>query len=99
MSNVVEFVTFKLKKGASEPDFLLVSDKFNHEFLAKQKGYISRNLLVDGEIWADLVFWETMEDAKNAVKAFRKSEAAKEYMSFLNGPSCKLLHLSVKKSY
>jgi len=99
MPNVVEFVSFKLKKGVFVSDFLLVSDKFNRGFLALQKGYIFRKLLVDGEMWADLVLWETMDDARNAVKAFQKDAVANEYMSFLNGNSCKLHHLSVERNY
>ena len=48
MSNIVELVSFNLKKGVSIPDFLLVSDKFNRDFMSVQKGYISRKLLRKG---------------------------------------------------
>ena len=68
MTQAVEFVTFYLKKKVTISDFLTVSDKFNNEFLSKQKGYISRQLLVDGEMWADMVVWKTMDDAKTAIK-------------------------------
>lgn len=37
MSNIVEFASFNLRKGASVSDFLLVSDKFNSIFLSMQK--------------------------------------------------------------
>ena len=66
MSNVVEFASFNLKEGVSVSDFLLVSDKFNICFLSTQRGYISRKLLLAGEMWADSVLWETIEDALEA---------------------------------
>ena len=99
MSNIIELASFYLKKEVSLPDFFLISDKFNSEFLALQKGYISRKLLVNGEKWLDLVLWETMEDAQNAVKEFYKSKPALEYASFMLENEGDLLHFSVQKSY
>jgi len=97
MHNAVEFVSFNLKEGASAEDFLLASDKMNDGFLAKQKGYVSRKLLVKDEIWADWVLWETMDDALNAADAFGKNEADCEYMSFIE--NCSMSHFLVEKSY
>ena len=84
MPNSIEFVAFKLKKGVSAEEFRLVSDKFNDEFLAKQKGYISRKLLTKDDMWADLVVWETEDDFQNAMKASKEDAAAREYLSQLN---------------
>jgi len=101
MSYVVEFVTFYLKKKTAASDFLIVSDKFNKEFLSKQKGYISRLLLVDGEMWADMVVWETMDDAKTAINVSLNDAIAREYVSMLNfsKKGCKLCHLSIERDY
>ena len=99
MSNVVEFASFKLKKGASVSGFLLVSDKFNIVFLSAQKGYISRKLLLVGEMWADSVLWETMEDALKAFDTANEDTVACEYMYFLDKESIKVLHFSVERSY
>ena len=99
MSNVIEFASFNLKKGASVSDFLLVSDKFNSVFLSAQKGYISRKLLLCGEMWADSVLWETMEDALNAINTANENAVACEYLSYLDGESTKALNLSVERSY
>jgi len=41
MGNAVYFVSYKLIKGASVPDFLLAAEKLNHEYMSKQKSYIS----------------------------------------------------------
>lgn len=99
MTNVVEFASFNLNEGASVSDFLLASDKFNSIFLSAQKGYISRNLLRGGEMWADSVLWETMEDALKAFKAADEDAVACEYMSFMEEESIKVLHLPVERSY
>ena len=99
MANVVEFVSFSLKKGVSTPDFLLASDKFNSVFLSTQKGYISRKLLLGNDVWADSVLWETMEDALKACKAADESAVACEYFSFMDEESIRLLHLEVERSY
>ncbi|MDL2300177.1 hypothetical protein LJC01_00840 [Clostridiaceae bacterium OttesenSCG-928-D20] len=84
MQNAIEYVSFKLKKGVSASDFLAVSDEFNKEFLQKQKGYISRKILQDGETWADLVLWESAEDHLAAMEVSKTSEAAGKYVSMLN---------------
>ena len=99
MSNVVELVSFKLKEGSSVADFLVASDKFNEDFVSKQKGYISRKLLNYGEVWSDLVIWETMEYAQNAAKAIHESPAAGVYLPFLDANSIEMHHHSVEKSY
>ncbi|MDL2232525.1 hypothetical protein LJC63_02960, partial [Ruminococcaceae bacterium OttesenSCG-928-L11] len=95
------FVAFKLKKSVSEAAFLPVSDKFTREFLTRQKGYISRQLLAKGDMWADLVFWETEADHLNAMEASREDPVAAEYMSMLNlSAKGSFYHLfSVKKEY
>lgn len=99
MSNVVEFVSFNLKEGASESDFLLVSDKFNSVFLSIQKGYISRKLLHNGKMWADSVLWETMEDVLKAYDIANEDAVACEYISFMDKETIKVHLLSVERSY
>jgi hypothetical protein len=97
MANVVEFITFNLKKGTSVADFLLASDKINSGFLAAQKGFIARKLLVKDEIWADWVLWETMEDAQNAANTAGVNFADHEYFSFIE--NCDMRYFSVEKNY
>lgn len=99
MSNVVMFISFSLVKGASVPDFLLASEKLHSEFMSKQKGYISWKQLVDGETWADLLTWETMDDAKNVDEASCTNALAHEYFSFIDQESIKTNLFSVKKDY
>jgi hypothetical protein len=97
MHNAVEFVSFNLKKGATVTDFLLASDKMNREFLSVQKGYISRQLLVDGETWADLVLWETMDDARHAAKICNENASAVNYFSYIENVD--FHDFSIEKGY
>ena len=64
MANAVFFCSYNLKKGASVPEFLRASERLNTEYISKQKGYASWKQLVDGDLWVDLLAFETMEDAK-----------------------------------
>jgi len=99
MSNAIWFISYKLKKGSSVEEFLLASKKCNDEVLSKQKGFISWDVLRDGDTWVDLVKWETAEDAKNAETAGASNPASLEFYSFINMNSCKLQLYSVEGSY
>lgn len=97
MPNAVEFSAFKLKKGVEVPVFLRIADEFNAGFLTKQKGYVSRELLVEGERWADHVLWETLEDIDNAFKMAEQDAVARKYLACINLNSCTTHLFSVEK--
>ena len=99
MSNAVMFISFRLVKGASVPDFLLASEKLNDEYMSKQKGYISWKQLVEGEMWADLLTWETMEDAQKILDPNSTNALAEKFYSFIDQESCEVHLFSVEKSY
>jgi hypothetical protein len=100
MSKAVFYCSFKLKKGASVPDFLLSAEKLNNEYISKQKGYISWQQLADGDTWADYLTFETMEDVKNfEANAGNSGELAKNFYSFINLNSCKVNYFIIERSY
>jgi len=99
MPNTVFYVSFRLKKGASVPDFLEAAEKLNEEYMSKQKGYISWQQLVDGETWADFITFETLEDAKRVEESSDANELAEKFCSFINLNSCKTHFFSVERSY
>ncbi|MCL2033661.1 MAG: hypothetical protein FWG94_02890 [Oscillospiraceae bacterium] len=100
MSNAVWFISYKLVKGASVPDFLLASEKCHNEVLSKKKGFISWQVLTEGDTWVDLVTWETMDDAINAENDDGEPDpVAQEFYSFINFNSLKQEVFSVEKSY
>lgn len=101
MANIVELPSFTLKEGVSEQDFLLVHERFNKEFMSKQKGYISHKLLRDGEKWFDLAIWESMEAMAKAFEDIYDNAAAAEYISLIDqlGSDEDIPIFSVVKSY
>jgi len=100
MSHAVWFISYKLVKGASVPDFLLASEKCHDEVLSRKNGFISWELLANGDTWVDLVKWETMEDAVNAEKDDgNPNPVAQEFYSFINFNSLKMQAYTVEKSY
>ena len=100
MSNAVCNISFKLKKGASVPDFLLAAEELNAVHVSKQKGYISWLQLNDGDTWVDVLTFEKMEDVKNFEEnSGNPCEAAVRFYSFINMPSCKVRYYTVERSY
>ncbi|MCL2350660.1 MAG: hypothetical protein FWC67_04185 [Defluviitaleaceae bacterium] len=66
MSKAVWHISYKLVEGADAQEFLLASKKCHDDSLSKCKGFISWDVLRDGDTWADFVTFETMKDANNA---------------------------------
>jgi len=100
VANAVYYVSFKLKKGTVVEDFLAAAENLNNEFISKQRGYVSWKQMVDGDTWADVLTFETMDDLENfQVVSSNPSEVAKKFYSFINLPSCKSHFFSVERSY
>ena len=101
MANIIGMVSFTLKEGVSESDFLLAHEKYNREFVSKQNGYITHKLLVNGDKWTDLVIWESMDDTQNTFEAVGKNAVAIEVMSLIDqiGNDDDIPLFSVVKNY
>lgn len=99
MSGTAWFMSYKLVEGASVAEYLLLSEKVNTEILSKQKGFISWQVLVDGDTWVDLILWETPEDAKNAETAGENNPVSQKYYSFIDFKTLKNQIYSVEKNY
>lgn len=93
------FITYKLKKNASVADFLLASKKCHDEVLSRQKGFVSWEVLRDGETWVDLVQWASAEDARNGETAGANNPVSRAFYSFINMNSCTLQLYTVEKSH
>ena len=99
MSKVIEIVFYKVNEGVTEEQLIKASDEFEEGFLSLQKGYVGRKLVRDGDTWSDVAFWDSMEDAMNAVKAVEGSTAAESYDACIDPTTCTMQHLTVVKSY
>lgn len=96
MKSAVELTKFKLKDGTNVEEFLKASVQFMEQFLKKQPGFVSRNLISnDDGVWADLAAWESM-DAAHAVEAvMMKDEYAGIYCSFIDFESMTMEHFNI----
>ena len=101
MSNVVFSNTYKLNDGASVPDFLLAIELLIRDYVSKQKGYISFQLLAEGDTWVDSVTFETMDNLNAFMESSQndRSELAENFYSFLNFDTCISKIYSVVQSY
>ena len=100
MSKSIFFCSYKLKKNASVPGFLSASEKLNNEYISKQEGYISWEQAVDGDTWADILTFETMEDVKRfEADSGNAGELSQKFYSFINLSSCKVNYFSIERSY
>ena len=84
MARVYIYHSYKLKEGKSEQDFLRVAEKFSSDPGLKTKGFISWTLLKDGDIWADILVYESMEDFQNANEFIHKNPLVHELASFFD---------------
>jgi len=83
MAKAVMFIAFKLKDGVSGADLLLASDKTQEDYLSKCKGYVSRHLFANGDVWTDLLIWETMADAENSMAASEQNETVRDFTALI----------------
>ncbi len=97
MPKVVFFNSYKLKKGTSIPDFLDAVERLKAGYISKRKGYVSFQLMVDKDTWADSTTFETMEDAKAFAEAGDPNELAENFYAFLNLSTCKSHFFTVEQ--
>ncbi len=83
----VQIAPIQLKEGIDENTLLEASDTFQVNFVNKQTGIISRDLLKgkDGN-YVDLVFFESKEDADRIAKIEETSPACFEFFTIMEAP-------------
>ena len=69
------------------------------EYISKQQGFVSWQQLREGDIWADHIVFETMEDAKKVAECGEPNPFAEEFYSFINLNSCQTHMFSIERSY
>jgi hypothetical protein len=95
---VVEWAPFELVAGTDEAVLLQASAALQQDFLARQPGFIRRELLRGKENqWVDLVYWESMEAAEQAAHIAAASPVCYAYFQLMvatdhNDPAAGVLH-------
>ncbi|MCF6259511.1 MAG: hypothetical protein L3J98_05010 [Gammaproteobacteria bacterium] len=81
---IIEMATIKLLPGKTEQDLLRASEKFQQDFVNGLKGFISRELVhVKNNEYADIIHWQSMEDAKAVLTQEMNSDACAEFFSLM----------------
>lgn len=104
-SFVIEWAPFRLADGVTEQELMAASETLQREFVARQRGFIRRELLrgPDGQ-WADLVHWEDQRAAHDVFAAAMESPVCAEYFKLMvmpegGDPAAGVLHLHRVREY
>ena len=90
---VLELVVFKLRDGASREQLLATVDGVS-DWISRQPGFISRELVHDGEgdRWIDVVWWRSMDEARTAAELAMSSESCAPMFGLIDMQSTLMLH-------
>lgn len=93
---VLELAYFELNKEADESNFLKASEIFKRDFLAKQEGLISRQLVrSDYGKWCVVASWNNIENALSVVEKMKNNKISQDYLSYMDFSTVKIEHLFV----
>ncbi len=90
---VLELVVLKNVDGVSRERFLGTVDDVSR-WIGRQPGFISRELAYDDEAdrWIDVVWWESMAEAKAAAELAITSEMCAPMFALIDMESTLMLH-------
>lgn len=100
----IELASFRLKPGVTHEQLLEASAAMNDGFLAKQPGWLSRQLLhVKDNHYMDLVSCNTYDDAQKAIQGANNFEEASAYFALMDmaefNPDKDMVHADVLAAY
>jgi hypothetical protein len=93
-TTVIELVTYKLNQGIDKSALNDSHSKVN-DFLKAQQGFLYRSLSEDKNgLLHDIVYWQDMNCAEQAGKAFEQSAACASLMSITDTESVTMQHMT-----
>lgn len=92
----VQLAPIRLKDGIDEQALLQASHAFQRDFVGKQQGILKRMLLKakDG-IYADLVFFQSRNDAERVARIEETSQECLEFFRIMQAPDESLPDMGV----
>jgi hypothetical protein len=80
----IELARIRLAPGVSEAELIAASDAFQADFLARQPGFVRRELLrASAGEYADLVHWRSAADASAVMALAASSPACAAYFGVM----------------
>lgn len=104
MKEGIFFNSYKLKEGISVSEFLMAVEEVKNQYISKQKGFISFKLIVDGDRWADLTTFESLDDAKQFGEKNKKdgsgiNKYSLTFYSYINILTCRSQYFTIVRSW
>jgi hypothetical protein len=82
---VLEWAPFRLKPGVDEAALLEASERLQRDFLARQQGFVCRELIEIAQgSYVDLVWWESFAASQAAMKKAAGSPACRAYFAVMD---------------
>lgn len=96
VNNVIEIVNFKLSENASIEEFNRANDQFQ-TYIGQQEGVLYRSLAkqANSNIYIDVVYFATMDDAKRVQEAFFASDICQQFAALIEKDSVIMEHYDV----
>jgi hypothetical protein len=92
---VTELVLFKLKEGVDINTFLQASADVSDMLKTDLPGFIDRSLehTQDESMWVDIVRWESMDQALEAMKIVESKQEFQPFVSLIETKDVQMFHL------
>ncbi|MCG9581039.1 hypothetical protein L1D13_10670 [Vibrio tubiashii] len=99
MKSVIEIVRFKLLENATSEQLVSASEQ-SQKFVSSLNGFEYRSLSFDQDsgTWTDVVYWDSMDNAKAAGEQFMASEDCKPLMALIDPESVIMQHQAIMMS-
>lgn len=99
MKKTAWIITFKLKEGISQEDFVTATKHLHDNVVSKADGFLYWEQYLQEDTWTDFVMWETQEEAKKALTIGQGSEEAKLFYNMILMSFCKMQTPTFVKKY
>lgn len=95
---VMEMVIFQTQEGVKEEQFLQLFDELNKVLESSVAGFMKRSLTKDStqDKWVEMIWWESMEAAQQAMQKLPQVEQFQKYCSYLIEEGMMMFHLEEK---
>ena len=90
--NTIEIVTFKVKEGTSQDEFVRLNKDVENNFVAQQPGFVSRETAIneDGEVVV-VLHWESPDAAQGSMDKFTAADETQDFQKVLDMDTFKMV--------
>ncbi len=99
MKSVIEIVRFKLLDNVTAEQLIEASEQ-SQKFVSSLEGFEYRSLSYDkdSDSWTDVVYWDSMDNAKSAGEKFKSCEDCQPLMALIDPATVIMQHQSIEMS-